>query len=507
MRRALVRAPGFDLAKLIAGLALIIAAVPVAVYLWAATHRIGYPYELDWLEGGTVELVGRVLHGQSLYSAPTLGYAGFTYTPLFSFVAAAVAEITGLGFLPLRIVSLASSLVAITALGLYVRAATADWVAGAVAGGLFAAMYGLTGWFFDVGRLDSMFLALSLLALWRGREGHSVKAGVAVGILAFLAFFTKQVGLITVGPALLCAALARPRAGIAALLTLVALAGASTLILDALTHNWYRYYIEGELAGQPSIQKEYANFWRLSMYRHLHWLALSAVLGALVLLSQLRPRRPTLVAILRHPLLYDLAGAAGLLVAAWISLVHSGSYLNVLMPAYAACAGIGGCAFGLLRARGALGAVLATALIGLQIHTLLQHEHAGHAQPAASARAAGDELIAKLRALPGPVLVLRHPWYGTLAGKGSFAQADGLTEILRSDDARGVDELRGALVGSLNRYHIQAVVLDSRPAPSWLASQLERDFQIVPGSITRERLRPPADIRSWPTYLFVRRKR
>ena len=257
MRRALVRAPGRELAKLIAGLSLVIAAVPVAIYLWVAGHRIGYPYELDWLEGGTVELVGRVMHGQSLYAAPNLRYAGFTYTPLFSYLSAAVAEITGLGFLPLRIVSGCFSLVSFGALFLYVRHASRDWIAGVVAVGLFGAMYGLTGWFFDVGRLDSMYLALSLLALWLGRRAEGVGAGILVGIVGFLAFFTKQVGLIAVAPALVAAVFARPRAMVSALVTLVVLGGASTLILDALTHGWYRYYIVSELAGQPSVQKEY----------------------------------------------------------------------------------------------------------------------------------------------------------------------------------------------------------------------------------------------------------
>jgi hypothetical protein len=505
--------PGTVVGWLIAGAALLCAAVPVVVYLWAAGHRIGYPYELDWLEGGTVELVDRVMHGHSLYSAPSLGYAGFTYTPLFSYVAAAVAEITGIGFLPLRIVSLASSLVSMAALCLYVRSATRDWVAGCVAAGLFAAMYGRTGWFFDVGRLDSLFLALALLALWLGRESDSAKAGICVGILGFLAFFTKQVGIIAVGPALLCAALARPRAGVAALATLVLLAGASTLILDALTHGWYRYYIVSELAGQPSQPKEYVDFWRISLYQHLHGLALLAGLGLLVLVvmlvRELLQRRSalgtSLLSGLRHPLLYDAAAAAGLLVSAWVSVIHSGSYLNVLMPAVAACAAIGGCAFGLLRGRGHLGAFIATGLVGLQIHSLVRLEYANRAVPTAADRRAGAELIDTLRRLPGPVLVLRHPWYGTLAGQGSFAQSDGITEILRSANARGRDALNRTLVGSLNRYHIQAVVLDSEPPPPWLAPQLHQDFTLMPGTITSTPLRPPADLRSSPTYLYVRR--
>ena len=63
-------------------------------------------------------------------------------------------------------------------------------------------------------------------------------------------------------------------------------------------------------------------------------------------------------------------------------------------------------------------------------------------QPTRADRVAGAELMAALRALRGPVLVIRHPWYGTLAGKGSFAQSEGMTDILRSQAPRGARALR-----------------------------------------------------------------
>jgi hypothetical protein len=209
--------------------------------------------------------------------------------------------------------------------------------------------------------------------------------------------------------------------------------------------------------------------------------------------------------LLAWPYLYDAAAGVGLLVAAWVSVVHSGSYLNVLMPGYAACAGIAGCAFAVLARRGLVGAVVATALFVLQVHSLVRHEYALRAIPKATAHQAGAELESALAKLPGPVLVLRHPWYGTMAGKGVFAQADGLQEILRSQNAKGRTELTRALAGSLNRDHVQAVVLDSIPAPPWLAPQLVHDdFQLMPYTITQIPLRPVADLRSWPTYVYVR---
>ena len=88
----------------------VVALVPIAVYLYVALRQLGYPYELEWMEGGSVEIVGRVLHGQALYVAPSLHYVPYTYPPLYFWVSALVAKMTGLSFLPLRLVSFVSSL-------------------------------------------------------------------------------------------------------------------------------------------------------------------------------------------------------------------------------------------------------------------------------------------------------------------------------------------------------------------------------------------------------------
>src|SRR5271165_5210054 len=56
-----------------------VALVPVGVYLVVALRQLGYPYELEWMEGGSVEIVGRVLRGQAIYTAPSLHYVSYTY--------------------------------------------------------------------------------------------------------------------------------------------------------------------------------------------------------------------------------------------------------------------------------------------------------------------------------------------------------------------------------------------------------------------------------------------
>jgi len=491
----------------------LVALASIVIYIWTALHRISYPYELDWLEGGAVEIVGRVLAGKPLYTTPSLAYVSYTYTPLYSYVSAAVAEITGNGFLPLRLVSFVSSLAAVTVLWRWAVDVTTDRVAGPVAAGLFAATYGLTGWWFDVGRLDSLFVALTLTALWLGRRAEGVGGGIAVGVIAFLAFFTKQIALVALVPAFVWLALIRPRAGLAALTTLLVLVATSTVLLDDLSDGWYRYFVVSELSGQPWLRWMWVGFWRVDLYRHLWPLAWLVAVGAIIAAARAWRRRSHhdrgrlrlaiwRVGAGRLGVGYELAAVAGLLLAAWFSRLHSGSAPNVLVPAYAACALLATLTFSRLRRLGALPALAASAVVLAQVAMLLSMPN--RAVPTRTERAAGAELISRLRALPGPVLVLGHPWYGTLAGKGSFAQVDAITEVLRSDAPRGADVLRRTLGDSLNHYHVRAVVLDELPT-GWIAGQLARNFVLQPGTITRQLLRPPAGRRSAPTYLYLRR--
>ena len=169
---------------------------PIVGYAWVAAHRLGYPYELDWMEGGSVALAARAAAGHSLYVAPSLAYVGWTYPPLYYWVAAAISKVAGVGFFALRLLSLTASVAAMATLGAIVWRETRDRVAGLVAAGLFAATFVISGAWFDTGRVDSLFLALTLLTLAWGRCARSVRGGMGLGALAFLAFFTKQTALV-----------------------------------------------------------------------------------------------------------------------------------------------------------------------------------------------------------------------------------------------------------------------------------------------------------------------
>ena len=82
----------------------------LALYFAIAPARIGYPFELEWMEGACVDHVRRVLAGRPLYVVPSLDFVPFVYPPLYFWVSAVAAKLIGVGFLPLRLVSFLSSL-------------------------------------------------------------------------------------------------------------------------------------------------------------------------------------------------------------------------------------------------------------------------------------------------------------------------------------------------------------------------------------------------------------
>jgi len=477
-------------------------AASIAVYLWVALHRIGYHFELDWMEGGSVELAARVADGHSLYATPSLAFVGWAYTPLYYWVAAAVAKLTGLGFLPLRLVSITASLASMATLAWIVTRETGDRVAGLVAAGLFAATFKISGAWFDIGRVDSLFVALTLLAVAVGRWARGVRGGLALGLLAFLAFFTKQTALLALLPALLYLAVTRRRVGIPALLTVLALVLASTLVLNASSDGWYGYYVFSELVHQPVAYQLWVGFW-VNDILHQQWpLVILIAAGGATLVWRARA-----LPALRSPPVYYAFAAAGLLGSAWVSRLHSGGYLNVLIPAYAAVALLAGLTYGaLVRGRhGAIARPLLAVVLLVQLGLLAYP--IGAQIPTAADRATGAELIARLRALPGRVIVLRHPWYATLAGKTASAQEEAIADVLRSSDARGSRALRASLRRALDAEDIQAVVLDYGSDASLFGTELTRDFRVQRKPITASPLYPLTDLRTAPTLLYVRVRR
>src|SRR6201986_542202 len=232
-RPALDEPPGRPRAPRAARLAAaLVGLAAIGAYLFVALTRLRFPFPPESPEGDSLVEVHRILAGQPLYPAPTAGYVPDGYPPLYFFLSAAVARVLGAGYLSLRLVSLVSSLACFALLARLVQRETGSIAAGTGAAGVFAATYFTAGAWLDIGRVDSLFLALSLGALYAARHMRGVRGAIAAGALLAAAALTKQTALAE-SVAVTAALLTGPRRRLAcvAALTEVAVLGASTVAL------------------------------------------------------------------------------------------------------------------------------------------------------------------------------------------------------------------------------------------------------------------------------------
>jgi hypothetical protein len=493
------------------GLVVVISLAPTFVYLFVALHRIGYPYELEWLEGGAVEIASRVAHGQAIYVAPSIHYVPYPYTPLYFWVTGTFARVTGLGFLPLRLVSLISSLGACALLARIVWRETGDMVAGVVASGLFSATFAVSGAWLDVGRVDSMALLLLLVALYCGCHAQGVSGGLVVGVLAFLAFMTKQSDLLAMLPVLLMLLVFRRRVGLSASATVAVLVVGSTYLLDASSHGWYGYYVFQELLHQGVVHSVWRTFFTQDLW-HTPW---TIGLGLIAIALFVLYRR-----VASTDWLYWGSAIAGLLLASLVSRLHSGGARDVLITAYAGTALMGAFGYNALLQAAKLGrangqgtgwiakvpaatSIALVLVVGIQIGAL--HYSPSQYIPTASDRSAGEHFIALVRRTPGPVIVADHPYYDTLAGKTSWAQGEAVHDILRAGPSRARTDLLTSIDTLLRSAQPVIVFADGRS--SALGSLSLPYFRLTSTKVfdCERCFYPVTDLKRRPAFLFVRR--
>jgi 4-amino-4-deoxy-L-arabinose transferase-like glycosyltransferase len=456
-------------ANLLRTLSAIGAGAYIVLLIVLVALRVGYPFELEWLEGAMVDHVRTILSGAPLYAKPSLDFIPLTYTPLYFYLAAALAKAIGVGFLPLRLISIAAS--AGVLLMLYRMAAreSNDARAGILAAGLFAAMFGWTDGWLDLARNDSLFLLLALIAIYLLRWYDSPAAYVGAGVLLAFSFLAKQTGLIVSIPlALFCAwrgrlALACFAAAVAAIVL------GTTIVFDRIFDGWYLYYVRDVPTQHPLALEMIWGFWRFDVLRPLPFAVLASAGYLLVRLRQRERDAPLLL----------LLSSAGLCGGAWASRLHSLSYVNVALPAYAALALVfAAIVHDRKFARDLFGpSRLVLTQCALYALAILQIARLAYMPtrlvPTSEDVAAGQSLLTAIAAEPGDVFVPFHGYLPSLAGKNSHAHAVVIADVIRGNASEAgrafAAELNRAVAG---RGYNAVIAIDGRtPVDPWLPIQ------------------------------------
>jgi len=435
-------------------LVLTVALAALAVFAYVTLSRIGYPYELEWMEGGVLDHVTRVAEGKPLYVPPSVDFTPFIYTPLYYAVCAPLVSVLGPGFLPLRLVSLLAAVAVFWLIYGLVSREGGSRFAGLVAAGLFVATFRRGGAWFDVARVDSLFLAFLMGALYLARRHRSLAGAAAAGALLGLSFLTKQVAVSIAAPVVLWLLVMRIRSAAAFLAAASAVVVPSVMLLQSTSEGWFGYYTFELPAKHAWVDSALVSFWTADLAGAIPIAALLAV--AYFLRSG--PARGD-----RWFWLSLLAGAIG---GSYLARLHSGGYDNVLLPAYAAVAVVAGLGLASLlrrdggRSGGGMARELAILVLVAGQFALLAYDPRKQI-PSAADREAGQGVVTRLRNTVGDVYVPFHGYLAALAGKPPFAHAQAVADVWKGGPGdRGRRILFPALAEELRRRRFSAVVID-----------------------------------------------
>lgn len=475
------------------------AATYLLVYLGIALSRMAYPFELEWMEGGSVVHVQRVLEGQPLYVAPSLEFIPSIYTPFYFYLSSLFALALGNGFFPLRLVSFLASIGCFALIFLIVNRRTSSRYAAFTAACLFAAAFRIAGAWFDLARVDTLFLFLMLAGVYAYDSPHRSVRSLLAPVLVFLAFFTKQTGLI-LGAALSAAALLTRKRSERFIFPLVfgALVVGSALIMNGRSDGWFGYYVFNLPAQHDILEIVLVRFWTNDLAKHL---AIAICLGAIPFLGLEEEGKHNI-----ERFLQDGAVLGSLLMVAYLPRIHAGGYDNVLMPAYAAIAlyfGIGLATS--LKASEGKPKLLALLLVAIAIQFASLIYPPGQEIPSVEDSRQGQQLLALISSFEGEVYLSAHPWYLEKADKPSQAQDMAVRDILRaSDTGFWSRRLRREMAAAVEGGRYEAFIVDFkdfelRPA------DFEAHYRLESSNLSGEALHPVTGWDRRPTYLYVRR--
>jgi hypothetical protein len=518
------------------GLSLLWAIVLAVVF----ALRVGFPLELEWMEGGSLQQAYRVQQGLPVYGPPSPEFVPFLYPPLYPALLAVLGFVFPLGFGLGRCVSILSVLATGVALWRIGRVEDKPVAHRALAIGLFSSGYIFSFRWLDLARGDALFLALLLwgLVLLRESEG-SWRRAVLAGTLVALAFWTKQTAAVFVLASGLAGLLIAPRQIWAYAGTIAVIDGGGVLLGQSLTDGWLWTWIY-EMHQLHAFNAERFRSKTWGMFIHaapslamLLIVLLGVGLGLLVRRArQLRrllrdhagastPVRTWLrgavlgLRAIRGPIYWGVLAVAGFLVSAlgystqfaepnaFIPGVCFGAvFLAVALPDSCLRSNDLAGVFGLRHTVESLGLVLIAAqlifalLVEPRYQPIQDRGLAGlrdsytwqdpwRTIPRSEQREQASALRREIEALDGErLLALHRPWWPILAGGSGHVGAMGITDVTPEQRAVLEQTLRERVAaGEITAVWIEGSV------PRWLERELS-NWSVQKRRFGNRRVRP-----------------
>lgn len=401
-------------------LLLLCAGAAVVWLLIAVVVRLPYPHELEWMEGALADHAARVANGEPLYCAPGPEHVPFLYAPMLFWLGGALIALGVDGLLALRLIAVLSSLGCALLIGHWVRRECGRVVPGLVASGMFVAGYGWLAWWYDLARNDSLFVLAVLATAYVLRHGARPR-WLWAGLLAAAAVLCKQSALMWLPAIAAGAACVDWRIALRFVAVAAAAAGAVLLGMHFGSDGWSTFFLFEMPSHHGIVGASKLGYWLDDV---VHMLPLVA-LGIAGFVAQWRAGA-------RSDALFLAAFGSGALLTSWFSRMHVGGFDNVLMYGFA-----GACVLGPLAAANGTrwlvwaGPILLLAQLGWLAGRAVGREPGHTLFPSAAHRRAHDELLAFVRAQPGPVWIPAHGGITGPAGKGTGAHGQAVFDLLQ----------------------------------------------------------------------------
>lgn len=424
-----------------------------------AGMRLAYPFEVEFLEGLMADHALRITQGLEIYVRPTMEFIPVLYTPFYSYASATAMEVVGVSLLAPRLVTLLATLGSTLLIGLMIAKALRSRSAALLGAGMFIATYGSLGFFFDVARVDSLFVALLLATLYALQSGMGTRNIIGSALCITLAFFTKQQALPFAVLIALWLLYRNWKQGLlwTALVGGLILAGIAWF--NYRTDGWFDYYVFTVPRAKTAEFSWYsfANAFATDMFGMF---AIAMLLAIATGITRLSTGARDYLRTWEGLVLLMVLGSS---IVVAMSYGNLGGYKNVAMPLAAFLALIIPLAIWYAREReprleSVLWLALLLQLIGLWRSPLYD----GKLFASREQKAAGHEFIKTLRSLPGDVYVMMHGFLPYLAGKPMHAHLVSVKDVyvVNDEHARYLKHEYDSLLAA---HAFGAIIIDEDP--------------------------------------------
>jgi hypothetical protein len=442
------------------------------------SQRAAYPFELEWMEGGVLQQVLRVVQHQPLYGEPSLNFVPALYMPLYYCFSAISVAIFGANLFALRAVSVAALVIIFLLVFLLAKRMAHSRMAGVLAVLFCAAMYPHTRFWFDLARVDTLWVMWLMLAWWYllcWRDRPTLGGAFLCAFVSVLAFFTKQASLFLLPFVMLAIVCWMGWRALLAYVLCCAVVGLPVLGVLIIGTGGKFWFYTMQMASTHGVT--------LFGWRRFAEIVLWAVPTFLVLL----------------PIFFCLMGKTWRERAGWFVLVggfvflsglsraYAGAFFNVLMPMYVCLAVVAAAVVGLLLERFSkqhavrVGLLLVFVVAVLSLNLARFRYEPAQQVPTERDTAAAQFLLDKLRAVQGDVCLTSHGYLGWMVGKAFCAHNTQVTDVMTGSDPAVADVLRTDAREKVLTGYYTVIVLDREKE----LRDLGLEFSEIPYTVTK----------------------